>query len=158
MMEVILLEEHFKATPSSYDDNLLIKIDGDGNEIWTQTYGGGFDEGTCQLTSLSNGHYLMSGRLGVGDDTFIANLRMINDDGNIVWEKQYGDANSHSGFVSSVEDWDNNVVVVGETIDSAGWRVGTMLKVNLNGDSLWMREYRLFETNAVHFLLDIGIG
>ncbi len=148
----------FQATPSSYSDNLLMKIDANGNEIWTQTYGNEFDDGTFKLAALSDGNYLMSGGLGVDDDNFIANLRKIDSDGNIIWENQYDNVSSVSAFFSAVQDWEENIVVVGQKIDSTGWRVGTMAKVNMDGDSLWMREYRLFETATIHRLLDIGIA
>lgn len=153
----------FRSSSSSNNsDNFLLKIDSNGNEIWSQTYGNGFEDGTFKLTVLSDGNYLMSGGLGVeappGQNYFIAQLRKIDSDGNVIWEQQYGQAGSLSAFYSAVEDWDNNIVVVGETLDSTGWRVGTMAKVNLNGDSLWMREYRLFDSFTIHYLLDIGIA
>ena len=142
---------------SPFSNNFVMKIDDTGTELWLEQYGSSqFDDGAVQLTRLSDGNCLMSGTVGVDDDLFHATLRKINTNGDVIWEYQYGAITSLSAFLSVIEDWDNNIITVGEKLDSTGWRIGTMLKTNLDGDSIWMREYRLFDTNTIHFLLDVG--
>ena len=148
----------YKSAPGVPSDNMLVKIDQTAQEVWTQTFGNEFDDGAVMLTALSNGEYIMSGSLGVDDainpDPFVAMLRKFDIDGLVLWEKVFGDTTSVSAFYSVVEDWDNNLIVAGETINN-GWRSGTLLKTNFDGDSIWMRSYRLFESNAICFLRDV---
>lgn len=153
----------FQQTPNSDSDNFLIKIDANGNEIWNKTFGSpSFDDGTVQLLALSDDNYLMSGAYGVNDEfssnPFTSNLRKIDPDGEIIWEFQFGDSSEVSGFYSSIEDWQHNIVSVGETIDSFGWRSGTMMKSSLSGDSIWMRQYSLFDNSVVHQLRDVAMA
>ena len=144
---------------SPFSNNFVLKIDDLGNQQWLEQYGSpDYDDGSTQLTYLSDGTCLMSGTVGVDDDLFHATLRKISTNGDVIWEYQYGAITSLSTFLSVIEDWDNNIIAVGEKLDSTGWRIGTMIRTDSDGDSLWMREYRLFETNTVHHLLDVGIA
>jgi Tol biopolymer transport system component len=179
-------------------DMYLIKIDGEGNEIWSHTYGGrGLDTSGMVRQTSDGGLILVGARADEfpTGDLYQSNLILIKTDaeGNEVWSRTYGDEILYLGFgvaqtpdggyvltgweaktyddrdviiiktdeMGEVEwsrtwdldpgDWDGafdliltpdgHVVVAGIRSMISGPRRAVLIKVDLGGNEIWVREY-----------------
>ncbi|MEA3477091.1 MAG: T9SS type A sorting domain-containing protein [Bacteroidota bacterium] len=91
--EGYLIAGHTKSYGHANDnyDVYLIRIDGQGNVLWTKTYGGSQDELVAKCEQTHNGGFIISGvtqswGLG-GSDGYI--LR-VDANGDSLWSKNYG--------------------------------------------------------------------
>jgi len=85
-------------TNGSYDF-VLIKIDADGNEIWTKNYGGLSYDYANDIDIDINGDMIITGEsnslsLNINSDIYVVKVDM---DGNELWAKSYGGLGSDYG-------------------------------------------------------------
>lgn len=123
-------------------DVYLLKIDSQGDTVWTRTYGGsGFDRGTG-VTVTSDGRYAVSGRtasFGAGDSD--AYLVIVNADGDTLGSRTYGGSQLDVAF-SVEETQDSGFVLCGATASSgAGSYDYYLVKTDSQGDLEWARTY-----------------
>lgn len=86
-------------------DYWLLKLDVNGEKIWSKTYGGTGNDTATNITKTSDGGYVISGysRSTDGDITTNAGfhdfwLLKINNSGDIQWEKSHGFLGSDQAF------------------------------------------------------------
>jgi hypothetical protein len=125
-------------------DFYLLKIDANGDMIWTQTYGGiDSDEGySVQLTS--DGGYIIVGETcsnGVPTGTADVWLIKTEADGTLLWSQTYGGI--YTDFGSSVQlTSDDGYIIAGGTWSyGAGYTDAYLIKTDTNGDTLWTQTY-----------------
>jgi hypothetical protein len=97
------------------DDILLIKTDKDGNLLWEKTFGGSRADYGYSIHSVADGGYIIVGdtysKGAGGADVY---LIKINNFGNLLWEKTFGDSkNNHGRYVQQTAD--GGYVIVGAT-------------------------------------------
>ncbi len=105
---------------------LLLKIDMNGDTLWTKTYGGsGY---SIQLTS--DGGYIICGSFG--------GIWLLKTDanGDTVWTRAY---NNHVGY-SVQQTLDGGYIIAGITGVYPDYEI-YYLKTNANGDTLWSKTY-----------------
>lgn len=125
-------------------DGWVIKIDSQGNIIWTRQFGG---NGADLLTSviLKGNNYVITGSKYVFPRARQAWLLEITSDGNLVWEKTLGGDQDDSG-TDIIPTSDGGFLMIGQT-KSFGTRDGKsdvwLVKLNSNGDALWTKTYDL---------------
>lgn len=141
--EVILLSDGNLLSvgwskPSGYDI-LLMKLDTNGNIIWSKTYGGGGDDIGVNVKERSNGELIISAyteSYGNGNE-----LLLINTDanGNVIWSKAYdGSLNEEVEFWGkSIELTSTNEIIIagGTTSFGAGNEDVYIVKTNECGES-----------------------
>ncbi len=72
-------------------DFLLIRTDEEGDEIWSETYGGEASDNCTSMIETSDGGYALAGEtesFGEGGDDYY--LVKIDEDGEIEWSQTYG--------------------------------------------------------------------
>ena len=80
-------------------DAWLVRVDGNGNTEWNQTYGGTDNEYANHVIQTVDGGYALGGRTlsyGTGADYFW--LVKVDADGNMEWDQTYGGAGSEYGM------------------------------------------------------------
>ncbi|MFW9796310.1 MAG: hypothetical protein ACFFE2_04665 [Candidatus Thorarchaeota archaeon] len=83
-------------------DFWLVRIDGNGNPKWNQTYGGGFRESGYDIIQDTYGGYVMAGQTkSFGDPQGDFYVVRVNSDGTLVWDEFY---------VGSGEDFATGIV------------------------------------------------
>jgi hypothetical protein len=119
-----------------------VKVDDNGNTLWTRTYGGdGMDYG-CGVCETGDGCFVITGytmSFGAGREDLY--LLKINASGDTVWTRTYGGPESDEGRAACAT-YDGCVVVTGST-DSYGQGENDLylLKVDSAGDTVWTRTF-----------------
>jgi len=123
-------------------DVLLIKVSGEGDILWTQTYGGiGFERGECVRQTVDGG-YIIAGRTNsYGAGSYDVYVVRTDSTGDTLWTRAYGgteDDFAESMTISS----DGNYVLCGSTHSyGAGSYDMYLIKIDDNGDTIWTGVY-----------------
>jgi hypothetical protein len=121
--------------------NSLVNVHGSVN-VFAQVFYSAYDN-----TYIGIGAY-KSGEFG-GHDLYRLYICKFNSTTlQPIWRKTYGSAQIINGLYDAVVNPDGSIIASGEYADSipnmtlTNWNSnGVILKVNANGDSLWMRQY-----------------
>ena len=119
-------------------DILLLKTDGNGNQIWTQTFGGSNIDNaySCQLTT--DGGFILAGytkSFGNGQEDIW--LIKTDSNGNEVWNKTFGGTGRDITYSAS-QTVDGGYIIGGYT-DSKGNGQNDIwfIKTDQNGNLVW---------------------
>jgi len=131
------------GTTNSYgaggNDIYLIKIDSSGNSIWEKTYGGSGDDAGYSIRCTSDGGYIIAGTTkSFGDVDGDVYLLKIDNSGNLLWQKVYGDSGVEYGYDLAITE--NGYIITGMTGSSgAGSGDVWLIKTDFNGDTIWTK-------------------
>ncbi|GAL86627.1 fibronectin type III domain-containing protein [Sporocytophaga myxococcoides] len=84
----LLLAGYTSNTNGKQFDFWILKVDYNGNILWTKTYGGPKEEILISAIAVPDGGYALGG-YAIGDTSQRAWLVRINDSGDILWDKIY---------------------------------------------------------------------
>jgi hypothetical protein len=126
---------------SSTGDILLIKLDANGNVVWSKMIGdGNVSLNDCRsIIETSSGNYLMSGIGGVNDEGLVV---MLNNAGDTLWTKHYavGVLVDHIRFINEINP--NEFIACGYSSSiGSGSEDIFLLKINSNGFAGGCSEY-----------------
>ena len=128
------------TTITSYGDNYiinngwLIKIDSEGNEQWSKSFGGAGNI-IYSVQQTSDGGYIFTG------DSGDAWLVKIDAKGNELWNKTFGGINEDSAHFVQLDN-DGSYIIGGSTkLDGANNSDGWFIKVDASGNELWNRTF-----------------
>lgn len=119
-------------------DKWLIKIDKNGDTLWTKTYGDNtLDEGLRVKQSFDGGFAIF----GAGGTSWTATIVKVDSIGDLQWAKTYGDG--YSNYCYSLQNTsDSGYVFTGFIIDSiTGIKEMYLVKTNSIGDTVWTRAF-----------------
>ena len=121
-------------------DTYLIKTDGNGNMLWSKTFGGTGADYCNSVQQTIDGGFILSGTTAsYGAVSYDLHLIKTNPSGNIIWSKTFGGSNADWGW-SSQQTTDGGYVIAGETNTfGAGYEDIYLIKTDLNGDTLWTK-------------------
>ncbi|MFT5165427.1 MAG: hypothetical protein ACI8P3_000654 [Saprospiraceae bacterium] len=149
--------DYYKGDDILIDDKLLLKVDAQGEQEWIQFYPSEPDSLIKSnfhkwIIGLEDGNYLSGGRIVHFKEDFVAatdfreySLTKYNPEGEVIWDKTYGNnfgMYSDEGIVTS----SGNIVFVGYEIDplfpgSGRRQYGLMASTDSVGELLWLRKY-----------------
>lgn len=123
-------------------DVLFIKIDPDGEVVWSKTYGGsGWDE-AYEVTPTADGGYVLAGRtnsFGSGDGD--AYCVKVNSFGDELWSRTYGGVNNEDAQQIK-QTADSGFIIVGHTQSfGAGNADVYLVKTDAAGNVEWTKTY-----------------
>ena len=126
-------------------DVYLIKTDGDGNEVWSKTFGGTDGDDAYSVQQTSHGGYIVAGTtLSFGSGPYDVYLIKTDGDGNEVWSKTFGGTDGDEAY-SVQQTTDGGYIVAGNTLSfgaSAGYRPDVyLIKTDSEGNELWSRTF-----------------
>ncbi len=123
-------------------DVYVVKTDAAGETTWTRTVGGaGKDEAGC-VRQTSDGGYIVAGQtLSFGAGSADVYLIKMNEMGETLWTRTYGDTFPNVGMSVRQTD-DSGYVIAGYTYSSAENRNDALLiKTDRSGNMLWKKTY-----------------
>lgn len=128
------------TTKINNSDIILIKTDKTGNKIWEKKYGSSLNEMLADLKYATDGNiFIVGNQINSSGKSNIYVLK-INNNGDILWERNYGKQQFNEFAFSATALKDNSLVFTGTT-DERNNNDLYYVKVNTNGDSLWSRIY-----------------
>ncbi|MBT5872431.1 MAG: hypothetical protein HOH43_03340 [Candidatus Latescibacteria bacterium] len=141
-------------------DAYLVRTDGQGDTLWTRTYGGSDVDRVFSVGVALDGSILIAGitySFGAGDRD--AYLVKTDGMGNLQWQKTYGGGgydNAHSVII----DRGNRIMLVGygDHWDRAGKRDMFLKQVTMDGDELWTESYGGAENDHAMTVFQTGNG
>lgn len=121
-------------------DVWLLKVNTQGDTLWTRTYGGANDDIGWSVAQTRDGGYIIAGEtysFGAGFN----DLYIIKTDasGNPTWSKFYGGYAFEAGY-SVAEAQVDGYIVAGYTLGT-GIAQSYFVRVSATGDTLWTRAY-----------------
>jgi hypothetical protein len=125
----------YSGTPNFYGDFLLVKTDGLGNELWSQTYGGSYEDfGAYALVQVNDGGYALAGGLGI--DGIQRDFWLVRTDfsGTELWNRTYGGIRDDIAF-SMTRTYDGGYALAGSSADEQNVNQILLVKAAV-GDSV----------------------
>jgi len=137
-------------------DVYLIKVDQDGNELWSKTFGGPLDE-MAGAWPMDDGGYILGGNIVDPNDVVVDNpgvagyaglagrsniyLARTDSDGNEIWSRTFGGENNVLAS-GGIQTPDGGFVILATILyfpdnDDDIY----LLKVDENGDEVWSRTW-----------------
>ena len=135
-----------------------VRTDGNGDTLWTRTYGGYALESSSAAQQTSSGGFLMVGSTtsyGQGS----GELYMVNIDanGDSLWSRTYGENSASETANALLATSDGGQILVGQGYNtSTSSTAGLVIKLDAAGDKTWARKldasveenaYAVAETN-----------
>lgn len=120
-------------------DIWLMKINAQGDSLWTKWYGGEKRDEVNEIYPTPDGNFVLVGSIGRSAGLgYVTNIYVmkLNATGDTVWTREFGSADYiENGFDALVQD-DGTILVTGYY----RWR-NWLAKLNSSGDTLWTRKY-----------------
>jgi len=123
-------------------DAWIIKTDANGNETWSNTFGGSLSEYGRSLQQTTDGGFIIAGSsksYGAGDwDVY---LIKADANGNEVWSQSYGGSSEDNGW--SVQQTDEGGYIIAGYTHSHGAGGGDvwLIKTDANGNETWSNTF-----------------
>jgi len=145
--EYVILGQIAASYTRDEEDIYLVKIDGEGNEIWSQTYGGrGMDHGKMVRQTADGGFILVGDRADEfpSGGLYQSDLVLIKTDaeGNEVWTRTYGDKILYVGW-GVAQTPDGGYVLIGWEAKTIPDRDVIAIKTDEMGEVEWTRTWDL---------------
>jgi Domain of unknown function (DUF5011) len=137
------------------EDGMIFKLNHEGNIIWNITIGGSTSDELNSVIELQDGNIIVVGSTYSNDLDITDGNNGYNDaivfkldqEGNIIWNKTFGGSN-HDYLYDVIETDDNKIIAVGVTESNNGdvtnsyqHEDGMIIKLDLNGDLIWSKNY-----------------
>lgn len=156
----------------SLGDYWGIKMDANGNKIWRRYFGGSHVDQSKDVLQTDDGGFLLAG-ISESSDYDITNARGANDfwvikvsaDGDKVWEKSYGGAETDRGF-SLAKATDGNYILTGESrsVDAdvsnpkGGGDIWVVKFNKSNGSIIWEKSFGGTDFDTSRSVSNLGNG
>lgn len=127
------------GTNGWYPDGWVMKLNADGDTMWTKSLGGTYDDYANSVIETDDGNFVVALQSESNDGDVSVNkggwdywVVKLNPSGSILWEKSYGGTGSDYAY-SVVQASDGNYVVAGYSNSTGGDIVG-----NKGGEDFWI--------------------
>lgn len=130
-------------------DLFLVKTDGEGNPIWSHTFGVDDYEVSLKCTEADDGQniYIWGHCDGEFSQEFDAILIQLDSDGNVNWVKTYGGPENELAWDVMPHD-DGGVIVTGDTSSSgAGLTDMYVMHIGADGVPVWANTYGTYSND-----------
>jgi hypothetical protein len=130
----ILISGEFLNMNSMSQDIFLMKLNLNGDTIWTRAFGGSYDDYSRSIDITSDGGFIIGGST-LSFTTSLESFYLIRTDsgGNILWSKKYENSNEYVRCFSVKQTFDGGFILTGPQ--------GGILKVDSLGNFLWNYKY-----------------
>ncbi len=123
------------------DDIWFIKLDKDGNEVWSKTIGTTASDLAFDIKETSDGGFIITGASGYNSTK--RQLLMLKTDGagNEVWKSFFGEDDCNDWGFEVLEVSDGYVACGKADIHSKDFYNVTLLKTDFDGNLIWQKKY-----------------
>ncbi|PQJ81018.1 hypothetical protein [Polaribacter porphyrae] len=135
-------------------DYWLIKIDINGNKLWSKYYGGLFTDTLLDIAETDNGNYILTGFSDSADTNISNNLGTydywvvkVDNSGTLLWEKNFGGSEIDEAYAISKTPEDAFLIVGNSrSLDkdiskNNGSSDIWVIKIDVDGKLLWEKNF-----------------
>jgi hypothetical protein len=134
---------HTDNNPAIVRDAILAKVDGSGNVVWQDLYGGYSFAWANAITATNDGGFVVAGQIAALEDPpGDAHVFKVADDGAVLWQKRVGgDGWDYAADIVTTSD--DGYIVAGNTepLDVTTDRNILLFKVDDDGNLIWQKTY-----------------
>ncbi len=119
-------------------DAWVVKLSSNGDIVWQKIYGGSDYDSAMYILPTSDGGYVVSGytcSFGQGEEDIW--ILKLDSNGDIIWQKTYGDSGSNVQTFTPLERTSDGGYVVSGVFGNDIW----IVKLDSNGDVVWQKKY-----------------
>jgi hypothetical protein len=131
----------YNGTQDNFDA-LLIKVDENGDIIWTKTYGGAKEDKFFGIQETVDGYVVAGKSASYSSSMFDGYVVKIDFDGNLIWSKIY-QKDGYTGelnLITRANDGDGFVIAGGYWASTYPTQ-GRLLKIDPDGNVLWDKSF-----------------
>ncbi len=124
-------------------DVYLLKVDQNGDTIWTKTYGGNLDDQAYDVIQTSdNGFIVIGGTMSYTSGFSSVYAIKTNANGDSLWTKTYEKKNANAGS-SVIQLTDGGFFIVGQTLLPRQNNTSDcyFIRTDISGDTIWTKTY-----------------
>ena len=145
-----------QAVPSQA---LLVKIDGQGKELWKKEYGGDKEDEFNDLIPREGGYLLVGSTESYGKGNWDMYIVAVDAEGNNVWNTALGGGDNEMGNAVTATS-DGGYLLAGYTYT---FTVSTsmdawVVKIDAEGKQLWQQAYGSWSTDEAMGVVEVGEG
>jgi len=119
----------------------LLKVNTNGEILWNNTIGAGLWKWGYSTIELSSDELLTCGMYTLDGHSQILILKTDNQ-GNIIWEKEYGEEELSEQGNSIKQNFDGTFTITGSSYDSRTVQSDIVLmKIDRNGNQIWFKKF-----------------
>jgi hypothetical protein len=131
-----------QAGPFTQSDGYLFKIDASGNVEWTKAIGLAKDDYFTGVQVTASGDILLCGYQAQADNKDNGWMIKTTPNGTTIWQKNYGEVNTHERIRGFASTDDGEIVCVGEWISTDGNDVDIWVtKTDTEGEVVWSNNF-----------------
>ena len=137
----------YGSNPSQSSDGWLLRVDAEGEVVWSKTYGGVNNDCGVAIRSLGGDTYLMNHCIdsiasGSSVSQIYRYISKIDGNGNTLWKSYYAENHPWSPETASLRILEDGSAVIVGRIVRLGWGQGVwVIKFSAEGQELWHRNY-----------------
>lgn len=133
------------------------------NAQWAKTYGGSKNDTASSVLQVSDGGYLVLGTtisFGIGGENSDIWILKLDSDGNIEWQKTYGETNyeSTNNSFCFTQTFDGGFVIGGSILVSSLSHQFWIIKLSADGAIEWQNNYGDDSINYAYSIRQINDG
>jgi hypothetical protein len=131
----------YKDREIALADLYLIKMAGDGTEIWSTTVGGDYNDEAYAAVETADGGFAVVGKTRVLGDYYDIYLVRTNSSGAVLWETTLGGADDDYAYALA-EMPDGGFALAGNTFSSgAGYSDAYAVRTDASGAVIWEKTF-----------------
>jgi hypothetical protein len=136
-------------------DYYLMKFNGNGDTLWTKTYGGVGSDVAYWIEPIADGCYAVCGYANINDDDGPDYwLIKIDENGDSLWSAAYGGAGSDEAHVVR-QTSDGGFIIAGNSSSFGGGTQFYMVKADGDGNEIWSRVHGTIDSEICYGILEL---
>ena len=152
----ILVGGHTESVTNGKEDAWIVKLSGEGNEIWSKNFGGEEKDVVASLAydAQTDGCFAVGHTESFGNGMADVWVLKIDKDGKDVWKNAIGGEKADMGKDIIITE-DGNLAITGFTMSyGKGFSDVWLLKMSNAGSLLWKKEYGTAGTDGANVILE----
>lgn len=139
-------------------DGYVVKIDLNGNLLWSKSYGGSGNEYLYDIQNTSDGGYVLAGRTDSYSGSLDAYVAKVDVSGTLQWSKSFGVSSNDYAF-SCLQTSDGGYVTVAASQEAGYTNYQYLItKLDASGNVVWAKSHGSYDDEGPRKLIITSDG